>query len=578
MIPSASNYCNLIVNQVINLLLSLNLSTCFFIGFGLLVCSVSFKRLSLYSKPDSPYVANMVRGLSYPAYKLAKLLIVISLFIGLFFNFIAYIGDISVLETVQRLKLQLISLVSGVSIGSILSFWSVWYVIPKVERGQGLCGEDLVLKKLRKLNFYNPLPFFDLKKGCFVGKNCFTHKPIYIPFAKINESHMACQAASGGGKNIEMLLVVYQCILNGQGLVWIDPKADLKSPSVIKQAADKADKKFHFINLNPDQPPQLNLFANCSQSEIEELLIAGFDLAGKGTDADFYRGKDQDAAQLMAQIAIKEKALSTPKLLKLCSKISEITKSEGFWRNFKKLASLPVMNTDNGLNMEDAILNGEVVYVVGSCDSERVKMLQKMLLVRVMQVIKKRDRNLKTTPICVVLDEFKHLISPAALNALAIVRDFNAHFLLAHQSIGDLEECNNVSKAAVYGAVINNTTLKVILKIDDVEYAEKVAKLAGKKTIYTESVGKLSESFDGQIKQSGTWRQDKDYRIPPELITRLPVPSDRKNQAAIGVILGIPQAQLFYIGPIQTEEDYPKVTPADALTTEPVEKLEDSLI
>jgi hypothetical protein len=57
-------------------------------------------------------------------------------------------------------------------------------------------------------------------------------------------------------------------------------------------------------------------------------------------------------------------------------------------------------------------------------------------------------------------------------------------------------------------------------------------------------------------------KEAQDYRIPPEVITGLPIPPDRLNQASIGIFYGVQDAQLFYVGHIQTSGEMPLVNAA----------------
>ena len=557
---------------ILNFALSISSSAYFVFGFFSVLLALLGRHFSGLSKPDAPYLSNVIKGVAKPVSWLGMASMGLSIFLLISLFILADIGDASYLKLWGIVKIEVLCWSSGIIAGVVIALPLMWLVIPKWASGEGLTDAERMLAKLRKLTTYDPLKYINVGKGCFVGLNHTTRKPIFIPWAKVNESHMQCLGATASGKNIEMLLIIYQCILAGQSVVWIDPKGDLRTPGVLLNAAKSVGKQLHYVNLNPNQPCQFNLLAGCSEFEIEELFVAGFDLQGQGGDGDFYRGKDEDAAMLAASLAIKEQAHSIPELLQLCATIPAITDQENFWRKFKKLASLPVIQTAKGLDLETAILKGDVVYVVGSCDNERVKMLQKMLLVRIMQIIKKRDRFADHKPVCVVLDEFKHLVSPTALNALAVVRDFNSHFMLAHQSIGDLDEAANVSYAAAYGAVVNNTALKVIFKISDTAFAKQIAELAGTKKVFKENTSKSSTQVDGQMKSNGTWIEDRDYRIPPEVITGLPMPKDRNGQAVVGVLHGVGDTQLFYSSPIKVDPVKMTVVTAEPLTANNVIK------
>jgi hypothetical protein len=445
-------------------------------------------------------------------------------------------------------------IILGSFLGLVLSLYLSYYLIPQWESGEGLDDVEQTVKRFKKLDKFDAASHFYLEKGCFFGKDV-KGLPVYVPWEKLRETHMQILGTTGSGKGILATVIASQCVLNKEGLVWFDPKSDEFAPIILSQMAALAKKKFHFINLNLDQPAQFNLIAGSTVTEIEEMLVAGFGLRGQGGDADFYRGKDEDAAILMANIALRESAASIPQLFQLCSQIPQITEQENFWRKFKKLASMSVINTTDGLNLKDAILNGDVIYVVGSCDNERVIMLQKMLLVRLMQIIKKRDRINRANPICVFLDEFKYLLSTTALSALGVVRSFNSHFILAHQSLGDLAECPGISPESAYGAVVDNTSIKVLYRINDALHAEKMAKLSGEKRTFVASTSK--NHMDVNSHSSG-WMEASKYFISPDLITHLPIPSDRYNQASVGILFGIGNARTLHVGRMEAKGEMPE--------------------
>lgn len=458
------------------------------------------------------------------------------------------------------------ALAAGLAIGLTLSLPFTIRLIPEWERGKGLPDIEELVKKFKKLNGYDPRPYFSPKKSCFIGK---TEKgaAIYVPWNKLRETHVQVMGTTGSGKGVLLSTIAYQCILAGETLVWFDPKSDRYSPRLMQAAAKEAGRPFVILNLNSDQPAQMNLLAGAKQHEIADLFVAGFDLRGKGTDGDFHRGRDEDAAYEAAEIAIGLDIPSIPSLLHACVNVDSITDQENFWRHLRKLARLPVFNTEAGFDLATAVHKGAVIYVIGSTDSESVKMAQKMLLVRVMQIIKQRDRTQANAPIVVILDEFKHLLSPTALTALGAVRDFDSHFILAHQSLGDLDSCPGISHAETYGAVIDNTAIKVIYKIGDGDYAEKLAKVGGKRRTYTDSSAKTT---DDEVAAVGSWREAQIYHINPDLITHLPMPSDRPGQASVGIIFGVGNAKLFHTGPIMVEGGFPvpEAAPQHAKGTE----------
>lgn len=540
-------YLSSFLNQTSHLFISTPVYVNFLTVLTITVAFLCGKRLRTFSKAEAPYVSTFLRLIGKLLHQTTKLLLISIVCLTLVVYLLSLVLKVNIASTWLYASSHLMVLVAGTVCGVLISALASLRLIPRWEKSDEFEDVEQILKMFKKFHGYDPLKFINIKKGCFVGKDRFG-KPIYIDWHKINESHAQVLGESGAGKGVILGLIAYQCILQGQPLVWFDPKFDSHSPKLLMQAAETANTKFHFVNLNPNQSAQFNLFADCTENELEEMLVAGFNLRPTGGESDFYRGKDEDAALLMAHISISENLLSVPELFQHCQKVSEIIEQENFWRKFKKLASLEAINTKEGLNLKNAVLNGEIIYIVGSTENERVIMLQKMLMVRILQIIKGRDRAVKNRPTCLVFDEFKYLLSSTSISALGVIRDFDAHCILAHQSLGDLEECVGVSPKAAYGAVLDNTSLKFVYKISDADHAERLSKLAGKKRSFTSSTH-ISVNADSNV---GSWHETASYLIPPELITHLPTPKDRPKQASTGILFGLGKAKLFYVSPIQS--------------------------
>ena len=516
-------------------------------------------RLHRFANPEMRYLSPVIRTLGhwclyYPAAGFTGVAVVLvaltSLFALLSGGWDKYLGWIA--PYVPYLAI-------GLAIGLVGTLVSVFGLIPRWERRiTGMADTEKTLRATRRAKAYDPGRYFDLRRGLFSGR-AEGKFPLYVPWNKVRETHIQIQGTTGSGKGIWLGLAAYQCILVGEGLVYFDPKPDRRLPGLIAAAAQQAGKLFYLLDLNPTAPPQFNLLAGCSEHEIEELLVAGFDLIPKGTDGDYHRGRDQDAAMLAARIAVTRSARSVPALLAACQEEPEVTGADHFWREFRKLAASPAINTEHGIDLARVIHEAGVLYVMGSSDSQRVKVLQKMVLVRLMQLIKQRNRDTETTPIAVVLDEFKHMASRTAFTSLGVVRDFNSHFFLAHQSLGDLDECPGVSREVAYGAVVDNTAIKVLYKINNAEHAERLAKVAGKVRSYRDITGKRGS---GPHVAEGSWQEAEIYRISPDVIMNLPVPSDRPGQASAGILFGVGDACWFSVSPLRRAAQPPSVVPA----------------
>lgn len=543
-----------------------------FITFFVLINTfLATSKLRHFANPKRPRSSLVVREIASTLNAISIILIIVTLLyfltlftlaffafslvdnlrIGGFFNVIVY-----TLKQLWAVMHQvLLSLISGAILGVFSGVYLKYFQIPDWERGEGLDDVNDIASAFNKLNGFDPRPYIKVEKGCFLGASA-DKKLIYVPWRKIRETHIQVLGTTGSGKGVIMSSIAYQSILANETVIWIDPKFDRFSPRILVDAAKKVGKKFYLINLNQDQPSQINPLAGASAYDIEELLVTAFDLKGKGSDGDFYRGKDEDASILASKIAVNKNALSIPELIHVCQGIEEITDQENFWRKLTKLGDLNVIKTKDGLNLDSAIKEGAVVYIIGSTDNERVKMLQKLLLVRINQIIKKRDRFTENVPICLVLDEFKHLLSPTALTGLGVIRDFNAHCLLAHQSLGDLDSCAGITRAEAEGTVLDNTAIKIVYRIGDSGYAEKLSKNSGKKRVFVEQVGK---GLDKNNQQQGGWKESNVPLIDTDLITHLPMPSDRKGQASVGVIFGAGISKVFFTGHIPTTSEMPNI-------------------
>jgi hypothetical protein len=430
--------------------------------------------------------------------------------------------------------------------GGLLSIVVWFYAIPKFERR---AATDSVLLNRQRQKGVGLLENENLPEGCFVGctpKN----QPVYLPWNRLNSSHVAVLGETGSGKGIMLSNIAVQCLRSGQSVVFFDPKSDRYSPKILAAVAKRMSKKFALLDLSSTEFAQVNPLSGCTAVQVEEMLVAGFSLTPTGTDGDYYRGKDLDAAGLAAAVVVGEGCSCFPALLERCLSIAEIAEQDNFVRKLRQLSTLQAVATEDGVDLSEFVNGGHVLYIVGSSDNERVKMLQKILLIRILQIIKARSRDGARKPVAVVLDEFKYLLSPVALNALGVVRDFDAHFFLGHQSMSDLRQCVGVDPEAAFGAVVDNTSIKIVHKISDSDYAKRLSDLSGTKKVFRENV---DQTFRPGETPRKTWREDVEPVIKPEQLLRLPVPTDSPAGLSSGVIFGLAVPLTFQIAPIRVD-------------------------
>ncbi|MBC7698021.1 MAG: hypothetical protein H7Z70_06605, partial [Bacteroidia bacterium] len=125
---------------------------------------------------------------------------------------------------------------------------------------------------------------------------------------------------------------------------------------------------------------------------------------------------------------------------------------------------------------------------------------------------------------------------------------------------GDLAECPGISPESAYGAVVDNTSIKVLYRINDALHAEKMAKLSGEKRTFIATTSKNQTDISSH---SSGWIEANKYFISPDLITHLPIPTDRRNQASVGILFGIGNAKTLHVGRIEANGAMPETLAAD---------------
>lgn len=291
--------------------------------------------------------------------------------------------------------------------------------------------------------------------------------------------HMLVLGTTGAGKGVVLSQVAAQAMARGEAVFFLDPKNDEWAASVLARVAARAEKKFHFVDLRPGAGPQLNPLAGADEHQIFELFSAGFSLGEKGTDADFYRLKDRQAAKRAAQTCAAENLTAAQLLSKMDGQLDDAPAFAGY---LQEMSELPAVNAGKGgLDLAEIVREGGAVFFVGSMRNSAVIRMQRMLLVRLIQLAEARDRTQEQRQVLVVLDEFKFHVSRPAVEALGAARDKGVHLVLAAQSLGDLRDTPaDLDKDAVVQAVTENTPVKIVYRLEDPRTAQVLAEKSGR--------------------------------------------------------------------------------------------------
>jgi len=351
---------------------------------------------------------------------------------------------------------------------------------------------------------YDPAKFFK-KDAIFLGLTA-KKKPLYVPYSVFRRCHVQLVGTTGAGKGVAAGLMIAQAIRQGEAAVILDPKDDEWAPHLCRQEAEQLGVPFLLIDLRAEVP-QINLLAGASPAEVEELLVAGLALSDRGDPADHYRVRDRRAARELARRVLASNPNATLADLFEAGSVDKamVDEAAGLIGRLGELASVEAVCAPAGADIASTITAGGVVYVIGSMRHAKILALQRALLVRLCQIVERRDR-LSGPPrqVLIFLDELKAHISRPALEMLGAIRDKGAHLVLAHQSLGDLRDCpNDLNPDAVQDAVIENCKLRVAYKVMNADTAEWLAATTGKILIDDETrkidvTGALVEQATGE--------------------------------------------------------------------------------
>lgn len=405
----------------------------------------------------------------------------------------------------------------------------------------------------KAIGTYDPAKYFNFKKGIFLGLD-ERKKAIYLPWEDWRLSHLLLTGRTRVGKGVAAQILLSQAIQAGELVVILDPKPDDWLPHNFFQAAAQADLPYHFFNLTPSSQPQFNLFAGLNAEDTEGILIGGLGLGEKGEAADFYRLADRKAAR-EAAVWIQSHLGSTPRNVWLANTEKWSEAAPAFNDYMRELAELPAVNASVEFDMRTMLKTGGCVYFAGDMMNPRVVRVQRMILIRLMQIAKNRtDRNRTIT---VLADEFKVHISKPFMTCLGAAAGWNLHAVLSFQSLQDLADCpSDLDKDGVRGAVMENCGLQLSYRIKDPETAEWLSRSTGTILVDDESRRvKRNAALSEEVDAERSIRQAERNFIDENMFMNLP--------KGCGVLTGAATlAKFCYTSPMNVQKNGLAITPA----------------
>ncbi|ADL55549.1 type IV secretory system conjugative DNA transfer family protein [Gallionella capsiferriformans] len=397
----------------------------------------------------------------------------------------------------------------------------------ELERNTKTDVRDLSKSIPAKAVKFDPLSFI-LKKGdgVFLGLD-EKSQPVNIEFGGgTSAPHVQVIGTTGAGKGVSIGLMASQFLELGEAVFFCDPKNDEWAPSVLYAAAQRTGKPYYFIDLNRPAGPQFNIFEGATEVEAFELFQAGFNLVERGDASDFYGIADRREAGVVARLMSRDNVTIAEAYAAQQDVILQ-SGAEKFYGRLREMAETPSINAkSDGIDLAKVIEEGGCVYIVGSMRSDIVKTAQRMLLVRLIQLAERRDRMRagELRKICIVLDEVKYHLSRPALEGLGAARDKGVHFILAHQSLGDLKDCTkDLNPDAVVDAVVENCRLKLCYRVQSPVTAQWLASMSGKVQVDDEArTVKRNAVLSETVHDQRTIRQTETYFVDENMLLNLP--------------------------------------------------------
>jgi type IV secretory pathway TraG/TraD family ATPase VirD4 len=385
--------------------------------------------------------------------------------------------------------------------------------------------------------------------------------PIYLDVAgkyfiptEFLKYHLEVIGSSGMGKTNILNWIIEQSVRYGLGMFVFDAKsnfnkqlpyfaskygrlgdlkyldlADIKrSQSYNPDYKEKADEIFNGLMKSlfyqPEQEPYYRDQASDVLSNLTNLLLMEFPVVTR-MDYQNLISNEIRSFKTIQYLSLKYKHTVSGKyflgkwveksatdrdmiLSGLTSKLSRFTTRE--WS--------PLINTKHpDIVMKDVVEKNQI-FLFGTSslvNQEDAKPLIISALVDLAGVIGKRIPDPPKKPFMIILDEFYAASYPGFNDCLALAREANVCFVLAHHSLGQLAAISPEFK----DDILTNTNHKMVMNITEKETVDYFASLFGtkltKKDVY---------SYDTRIPQAKgrTEKQDEEYVIHPNYLRDMP--------------------------------------------------------
>ena len=385
--------------------------------------------------------------------------------------------------------------------------------------------------------------FVDDSRGLYLGHN-EVEKPAFLPCVA-RTMHTQIIGATGVGKTESGILpLLFNDVRKGHSVIFIDPKTDSSTLSILKTLCNVLDRSKDFIHIdlnNAEGSCGYNPLKIGIPSELKDKIV------GSAIWTEEFYKKISERALLSAFLILKESNLpitmsllgeylrtpervaniilqKNPDLADDCMRFQEMLSAnhrnlEGVRTDLELWTQSEIgrvlMNPEAD-SVLDWIMNQKIVYIsLNTLAYEDTARRFGRLIIQDLKTAVQRlqSMSVQTRPTTsVFIDEFASVASSGFIELLNKARSANVQLTLAHQSLGDLTSVSH----SFANQILDNTNVKMIFRLDSPDASDYFARLVGtkkseKKTAQIASNGILGSSQTGL----GTTRDTDEFIVSP---------------------------------------------------------------
>jgi len=441
-------------------------------------------------------------------------------------------------------SISMISLVCGGFSGCIAWLCSLM-AAPRLKARPGITADDRTVDSYREQQLIAAEPDQCLQQsGVCIGT--LSGNPVILP-ARETVCHTFLIGSTGSGKTTCALNFIESCAVRNIGCIVIDGKAQGDVKQFCQEMSRRYNKPFFCFDINDPSSSGYNPLQNCAPNNYtsyKDMLINLSDWSD-----DYYKRCSGDYLQTVLVVLLNAKKqldfktlssyLPPAKLFELSSTLGipkdeletvasmqERSNYEGFWgfhrriselvgsnygRLFSEASGRQMIDLFTSLQNDDAPIILFSLNFLGAPDASF--MAARMIISDIKIVAERLNTAGSHNPVFCICDEAGRYFNRAATEALALLRSYNFHLVVATQSLADID----LVDPTLAESIMTNTNTLICLKINSATEADRLAKRFGTHTI-AEHTMRVSQ---GQHTGESSMRYNEGYIVHPNDLKEL---------------------------------------------------------